>query len=179
MKNYFIIFTFLSFILIGCNNEPTLQKYFVENSEDTNFITFDIAPSILKIDKSKLTAEQNKAMNSFEKMNIIAFKLNDSNKAQFDIEQKKITTILKDPQYQQLMKFSKGKEGASVSFVGDEENVDEFVFYANKKENGFAVIRVLGNDMNATNIVSLMSVLQKSNINIDQLKPLQELFQNK
>ena len=112
-------------------------------------------------------------------MNILAFKLNDSNKAQFETERNKVNAILKDPQYQQLMKFSKGKEGASVSFVGTDEHVDEFVLYANKKENGFAVIRVLGNDMNSTNVMTLLSVLKQSNIDIEQLKPLKELFDAK
>lgn len=179
MKKYCSVLLFIVLLMASCSKEPTLQKYFVENSENKNFITIDLAPSILKIDKTKLTAEQNKALASFDKMNILAFKLNDSNKAQFETERNKVTAILKDPKYQQLMKFSKGKEGASVSFVGTDEHVDEFVLYANKKENGFAVIRVLGNDMNSTNVMTLLSVLKQSNIDIEQLKPLKELFDAK
>jgi hypothetical protein len=37
------------------------------------------------------------------------------------------------------MKFASGKEGASVSFVGTDDHIEEFVFFANKEENGFAV----------------------------------------
>jgi hypothetical protein len=40
------------------------------------------------------------------------------------------------------------KEGASVSFVGTDDHIEEFVFFANKEENGFAVVRILGKDMN-------------------------------
>jgi len=46
---------------------------------------------------------------------------------------------------------------------------------ANRKENGFAVARVLGND-NSTNIANILSLLQKSDMNLEQLKPLQELM---
>jgi hypothetical protein len=46
------------------------------------------------------------------------------------------------------MKFASGKEGASVSFVGTDDHIEEFVFFANKEENGFAVVRILGKDMN-------------------------------
>ena len=166
-----------SFLLTSCNNEPTLQKYFVENTENKNFIALDLSPSILNIDATKLTAEQNAALKSFDKMNILAFKLDDKNKAQFEAERAKVNEILKDEKYQQLMKFGSGKEGASVSFVGSNENIDEFVLFANKKENGFTVIRILGKDMNPTGIMTMMSVLQKANIDLEQLKPLQQLLE--
>jgi hypothetical protein len=74
------------------------------------------------------------------------------------------------------MKFGSGKDGASVSFVGDDEHIDEFVFYANKKETGFAVVRVLGKNMNPTGIMTLMSVLKNANVDLEQLKPLQQMF---
>ena len=169
-------FILLSLFLVGCNSEPSLQKYFVEHLEDKNFIAMDVSSSILNIDASKLTAEQSQAMHSFDKMNVLAFKLNDKNKAQFETERAKVSAILKDEKYQQLMKFGSGKEGASVSFVGTDEHIDEFVFFANRNENGFAVVRVLGKDMNPTHIMNMMSVLQQSNIDLEQLKPLQEMI---
>ncbi len=117
------------------------------------------------------------ALESFEKMNILAFKLNDKNKAQFETERAKVSAILKDENYQQLMKSGSGKDGASIYFVGtDDEHIEEFVVLAGKKENGFAVVRVLGNDMNPTHIMNMMSVLQQSNIDLEQLKPLQEMI---
>jgi hypothetical protein len=109
-------------------------------------------------------------------MNILAFKRNDKNNTQFEAERAKVNLILKDEKYQQLMKFGSGKEGASVSFVGTDDHIEEFVLYANKKENGFAVVRILGKDMNPTHIMNMISVLQQSNINLEQLKPLQELL---
>ncbi|MES2543579.1 MAG: DUF4252 domain-containing protein [Bacteroidota bacterium] len=167
-----------SLFFISCNNEPTLQKYFVENTENKNFIAMDLSSNILNIDKSKLSVEQNEALKSFDKMNILAFKLDDKNKAQFDVERAKVNTILKDEKYQQLMKFGSGKEGASVSFVGDDEHIEEFVLFANKKENGFAVVRILGKDMNPTGILTLMEVMKNSNINLEQLKPLEAMMMN-
>jgi hypothetical protein len=76
------------------------------------------------------------------------------------------------------MKFGSGKEGASVSFVGSDNHIEEFVFFANKKENGFAVVRILGKDMNPTNIMTMISVLKESKIDLEQLKPLQQLLKH-
>ena len=177
MKYIYSLAIIGSILLSSCNNEPTLQKYFVENTENKNFIALDLSPSILNIDTSKLTPEQNTALKSFDKMNILAFKLDAKNKAEFEVERAKVNEILKDKKYQQLMKFGSGKEGASVSFVGSDEHIEEFVLFANKKENGFAVIRILGKDMNPTGIMTMMSVLQKANIDLEQLKPLQQLLE--
>ena len=166
----------MSLFLYGCNSEPTLQKYFVENTENKNFIALDVSPEILNFDKTKLSIAQTDALKSFDKMNVLAFKLTDKNKAEFEAERAKVDLILKDKKYQQLMKFGSGKEGASISFVGSDDHIDEFVLYANKKENGFAVVRVLGKDMNPTNIMTMLSVLKQSNIDLEQLKPLQQLM---
>ena len=174
--NIFISTLLIIVTLISCNSEPSLQKYFVENSEKKDFIAIDVSPSILNLDKTKLSAVQTEALNSFEKMNILAFKVTDKNKTQFDTERIKVAAILKEPKYQELMKFGSGKEGASISFVGTDDNIEEFVVFANKKENGFTVIRILGKDMNPNNIMTLMSVLQKSKIDMEQLKPLEQLL---
>lgn len=175
MRTTFII-ALLCTLFVGCSSEPSLQKYFVTKTEDQNFIALDVSPTILNIDKKTLTVEQSEALASFDKMNILAFKLSDSNKVVYEAERAQVKEILKDKKYQELMKFGNGKDGASISFVGDEEHIDEFVLFANRKENGFAVIRILGKDMNPTGIMTMMSMLQQSNIDMDQLKPLQEMM---
>lgn len=162
--------------LISCNSEPSLQKYFVANTDNKDFIALDISPNILNLDNAKLSTEQNEALKSFDKMNVLAFKANAKNQAQFETERAKVKAILKNPKYQELMKFGSGKDGASISYVGTDENIEEFVVFANRKENGFAVVRVLGKNMNPNNIMTLMSVLQKSKIDMEQLKPLQQLI---
>ena len=172
----FIITLLVSLVFGSCNSEPTLQKYFVENTENKDFIALDISSNILNVDKAKLTAAQTEALQSFDKINVLAFKLNDKNKSEFEAERAKVNLILKDPKYQQLMKFSSGKQGASVTYVGTDDHINEFVFFANKKDAGFAVVRVLGKDMNPTNIVNMISVLKESKIDLEQLKPLQELI---
>lgn len=177
MKQIATIFTFLGLLLLtSCNSDPSLQKYFVENTENKNFIALDVSPNILNLDKTKLTTEQSEALKSFDKMNILAFKRNDKNQAEYEVERTKVNTILKNPKYQQLMKFGSGKDGASVSYVGTDENIEEFVIYANRNENGFALVRVLGKNMNPNNIMTLMTVLKESNIDMEQLKPLQQLI---
>ncbi|MFY7739588.1 MAG: DUF4252 domain-containing protein [Flavobacterium sp.] len=167
----------LSLLLFSCNSEPTLQKYFVDNQEKPGFVVVDVSPSILNLDKTKLTADQSKALSSFEKMNILAYQINDKNKSEYDVERKKINEILKDTiNYQQLMKFGSGKDGASISFIGDEDHIDEFILFGSKSDNGFAVVRILGKDMNPADAMTFLSVLKESNIDMKQLESLKGLM---
>jgi hypothetical protein len=165
-----------SFLLLSCSGEPSIQKYFVENSGKKDFIALDVSPSIINIDKTKLTPDQQTALNSFEKMNVLIFKSNGKNDAQYQSETQKVGDILKDETYQELMKIGSGKDGTSVSFVGDENDIDEFIFFAKNRDNGFAVVRILGNDMNPNNIMNMIGVLQIANVDMEQLKPLQGLL---
>ncbi|WP_396174964.1 DUF4252 domain-containing protein [Flavobacterium sp.] len=165
-----------SLLLLSCDSKPTIQKYFVANSENKDFVALDISPTILNVDKTKLTAEQKKALESFDKMNVLVFKLDENNQPQYEVESQKITQILKDETYQQLMKVGSGKDGATISFVGDEDNINEFVVFGKSKDNGFAVVRILGNDMNPNNIMTMLSVLKESKIDTAQLAPLKDLI---
>lgn len=165
-----------SLLLLSCNSEPTIQKYFVANLENKDFVVLDISPTILNLDKTKLSAEQKRALESFDKMNVLIFKLDENNQAQYEVESQKITQILKDESYQQLMKVGSGKDGATISFVGDEDNINEFVVFGKSKDNGFAVIRILGKDMNPNNIMTMLSVLKESKIYMAQLAPIKELI---
>lgn len=164
-------------LLCSCEDKPSLQKYFVENTESSKFIAVDLAPSIIKTDKMALSETEIAALKSFEKMNILAFRTDSTNSVGYEEEIKEVKTILKDEIYQQLMKAGSGNDGAAIYFVGaDDEHIEEFVVLVGKKENGFAVVRVLGNDMNPTHIMNMLSLLQKSQVNLDQLKPLQQLM---
>lgn len=176
MKKVLLLSLTLVLTLTSCDRGPSLQKYFVENTDNKNFVALDISPSILNIDNTKLTVAEAEALKSFEKMNVLAFKLDSSNVKEYEVEKQKVAEILKDKKYQQLMKFGSGKDGASISFVGEEEHIEEFIIYANQKENGFAVVRILGDDMNPTGIMTMMSALRSSNVDFAQLKPLQEML---
>jgi len=164
-------------LLCSCEDKPTLQKYFVKNTESSNFISIDLAPNVIKTDKIALTETEKAALASFQKMNILAFRTDSTDTAGYDKEIKEVKAILKDESYQQLMKAGSGSEGAAIYFVGnDNEHIEEFVVLAGKKENGFAVVRVLGNDMNPTHIMNMLTLLQKSNVDLEQLKPLRQLL---
>ena len=175
MKKLMVLLLF-SILLMSCNNELTLQKYFVNNSDAPNFMAIDMDPGMLNIDKTKLTADEANALKVFDKINILTFKATEHNKANFEAERVKVAGILREKSYDELMKFGSGKDGVVVYSVGAGEYMKEFIIYGYKKENGFAIVRVLGSNMTANHVMTLMSVLKHSDIKSDQLKSLQDFM---
>ncbi|WP_130736541.1 DUF4252 domain-containing protein [Flavobacterium sp. J27] len=162
----------LCLFLFSCNNEPSLQKYFVENSESSDFIAIDLGSSVINTEKMTLSKEDKEALQSFEKMNVIAFKKDSLNDKKYTTESEKVKSLLKSDKYQELMRMGSGSNGGAVYFVGEEEDIDEFVLFANGKDTGFAVVRILGNNMNPNHIMNLMNLMREADVDLEQLKPL-------
>jgi hypothetical protein len=52
----------LIMLSVSCSSEPSLQSYFVEKSEDPNFISLTVPASILNIAVDSLEADQKAAL---------------------------------------------------------------------------------------------------------------------
>lgn len=169
---------FLVVTLQSCNQDPTLQSFYVDSELAPGFTSLDVPISLLKIDETILDEEQKEAYDSVDKLSLVAFVAEDGNKEQMDIEYAKVQTILKNPKYEELMRGGNSIDGKFViKCVGDGENVDEFIVLGNSQETGFAVIRIIGDDMNFSKIMKLASVLDENNIEESQLKEFAKMFQ--
>ena len=169
-------FLLMVIALASCSQEPTLQKYYVEKAGKPSFSTFDIAPTIINSKKLPLSAEEQKALESLHKFNILIYQKDGKKPAEYDKEKEKVKTLLKDDKYEELMKFNAGGMGASISTKGEGENIDEFVVFVNNTETGFGVVRVLGEDMTPNNVLTIAGLIQKAGIDPQQLKPLEQLM---
>ncbi|QWX82616.1 DUF4252 domain-containing protein [Cellulophaga sp. HaHaR_3_176] len=168
-----LVFTF---ILTSCSSKQTLQEYYVANSENPNFISFDLPSSLLNLETANLTEEQRKAAGSLKKLNILAFKKTDENASDFTLEKAKVKEILKSDQYEELMKFNTSFGKATVKYLGKEDSIDEVIIYGDSEEKGFALVRVLGDNMNPAHLMTLIKAVEKSDIDGNQLKMLGNIF---
>lgn len=144
----------------SCNQGPTLQTYYVDNELKPGFTTLDVPTSLVGLDEDKLTPEQLDAYQSVDKLNMLAFVMDDNNKDEYEVELAKVKTILKDPKYEELMRGGNSTDGKFIiKLVGEEDDIDEIVLFGSANERGFALIRILGDSMNPENIMSLASAL--------------------
>ncbi|WP_445382458.1 DUF4252 domain-containing protein [Robiginitalea sp. IMCC43444] len=151
-------------LALGCSSTQSLQEYYVDNAENPNFRSLDVPANILKLDQMNLSEQEQKALGSFRKLNILAFMKTTENEAAFQEESAKVKAILKQPAYKELMKLNSKYGKGVIKYLGEGDAIDEVIIYGNSSENGFALIRVLGRDMNPAYIVQLMQSIESSDL---------------
>ncbi len=175
MKTIKLVFAVLFIAgITSCENDKSLQKYYVENQEDADFLAMDIPTSMFMNSKS-LEAEDRSTLESIRKINVLALK-KEENPEKFEEEKLKLHKILQDEKYQLLMKYGGSGRKAALYFTGEENAIDEIIVYGYDNEQGLGIARVLGEDMNPEKIMELMKSLDKENINVEGIQSLGKIF---
>lgn len=149
-------------VLASCSSTQSLQEYYVDNSENPNFLSVDLPVSLLNMEKTDLNAEQREALNSLKKMNVLAFKKTDANTVEFEAEKTTVKAILKNEKFIDLMKLNTSYGKGVIKYMGNDEMIDEVIIYGDNDEKGFMLIRLLGNNMKPANLVQFIQAIQKS-----------------
>ena len=172
-----IIYTlFAAAFLISCSSVVSLQRYFVDNQEAKNFISQDVPLSMIEVDQSEFTEEQKEAYNSVSKLNFLGYKANDNNEEELRAEMETVKTILSDAKYKDLMEFNDQGNKVVVKYIGDDEEAYEVVVFGSSKEMGFAVVRILGNNMSPDKMVTLIGAMQKVDVDKNQIQDIMNIF---
>jgi hypothetical protein len=165
---------FVVFLLTGCSNEQTLQEYFVEKQASDKFISLDIPSGILSL-KENASEESKKAMASVKKINLVLYKLNEQNKAEFALEKDQIKKVLKGKKFSELMRMKKENMNIQLTYIGGEDYIDELVVFGSNDETGFLVARVLGDHMKPENLATLVRDIEKIDTNSPVFSDLKKL----
>ncbi len=159
--------------VVGCNNDTSLQRYYVDKQKDDAFITLDLPSSLLSKDGNTLNETQKEALKSIKKLNFLALQNKEENKDIYEVEKEKVQTILSDEKYKTLMKFGSNDMGATLKFTGEEDAIDELIVFASDESKGFTLIRVLGDDMDPSQIIQLMQGMNEQNFDFSFLKNIE------
>ena len=164
--------------IFSCDKGPTLQTYYVDNELKPGFSTLDVPTSFLDIEETSLTPEQKEAYKSVDKLNMLSFIVNDTNKEDYESELAKVNAIFKDTKYEELMRGGNSTDGKFVvKIVGDPESLDELILFGNANDKGFAIVRILGDDMNAGHLVELVMSMKDANFEEDKIGEFMDFFQ--
>lgn len=176
MTRTFITFVIMVLMLASCEQKPTVQKYFVEKSGKPNFAVVDVAPSFIKAADLKLTAEEKEALESLKKFNVMIYKKDSLDSGEYKAEAENVKELLKQDNYEELMKMNLQGMNASISTKGEGENIDEFLVYLNNTDTGFGVIRAIGDDMTPNKVMTLVSLIQKGGVDDSKFGALKSLM---
>ncbi len=163
-------------VLSSCNQGESLQGYYVANQETPNFVSVDIPVSFVKIDKTELSEEQLEAYESIDKLNMLGYSKTDDE--QYRAELAKVQSILKNEKYEELMRGGNPKDGKFlVKMIGEGDAIDELIVFGSAAERGFAIVRVLGDNMDPAKIIKLGDVLSKMQTEETDVQEFMDFFQ--
>lgn len=155
-------FYVLALVLVSCSSTPSIQEYYVSKSEDPNFLVIDIPTSILGIDNNALSKEEQDALSSFQKVNVLLFRKTAANADELPAELSIVRSIIDDTLFEPLLVMSDRQYSGKLVLEGSIERPDEIVFFGSADE-GFILARLIGRNMQVEKAMLLAGVIQRGN----------------
>lgn len=182
MSNYrFVLFGLLAglslLVFSGCTGEAALQEYFVEQADNPNFITLDLPLNTFSSDSLTQKGRASLALESqLKSANILLFKSNASNLKELNAEVLRVQSILKHKDFQDLISLKSSKTNGVIKYVAQRGKVKEVIVFGSQSENGFVLIRILGNDIKPTSLLSVLQEMQSASSNSELVKGFGKLL---
>ena len=111
----------------------------------------------------KVYAPSEKAVIEFDIPGVAAWqpKAGQDNEAEYKAELAKVQSILKDDRYEELFRGGNSTDGRIVvKYIGTDTTIDELILFGSANNKGFAIVRVLGDNMEPAKIMKLGNVIK-------------------
>jgi len=162
--------------LTSCNQGETLQSYYVTNQETPDFMSVDLPTSFVQVDRTDFTDVQQEAYESIDKLNMLMFRGSDSNTETYKEELTKVKAILADEKYEDLFRGSTAEGKITIKYLGTDDSIDELIIFVRSPLKGFGIVRVLGDDMEPSKIITLGDALKNANFEESQIQEFSNFF---
>lgn len=173
----FVPLLLATLVSISCSDK-SLQKYLVEKQDDSKFVKMDIAASLLEGRNSNFTPEEKEILKTIKKINVVAYPIKDEDTLEYISEKEELESILSQDRYKELTRIKSKDWNATLKYSGDEDAIDEVIVYANDNDRGFAIFRLLGENMRPEQIIKLMNAAQPGDLDLFKLGGFGEVFKN-
>ncbi len=166
-----IILFLATMALVSCNDK-SLQKYLVEKQDDPKFVKVDVPISMLEGKNSSFSLEEKEILQTIKKVNVVAYPIDESDLAEFELEKKELETILAQERYKELTRIKSNEWNATLKYTGEEDAIDEVIIFASDNTRGFAVFRLLGDNMRPDQMLQLMKSAERGEMDFSQFNGL-------
>ena len=180
MKKFYFLALLAGLLLSACQPSMSLQRYYVEKTEDADFLVFNLPLQMESFFVDSLEASAQKTLQKVEKINMLLYRENTSNPSKMNQEIQTIQKILGQDRYQELMSFQIENRKGGMFLEGQVGAIDEGIFWYAGPQEALVVVRLITNKMDPQELVSLVSSLdyKKLDENLkEQLGPLMEALE--
>jgi hypothetical protein len=177
LARYFMALALGLSALTSCSDK-SLQKYLVEKQDDDKFVKMDIAASLLQGKNSSFSQEEKDVLNTIKKVNVVAYPIADGDTADYEKERQELKAILDQEKYKELTRINSNDWNATLKYTGEEDAIDEVIVFASDDSRGFAVFRLLGENMRPDQMLKLMESAERGDLDISKLEGFGEIFKD-
>lgn len=177
VARYFMTLILAAMTMVSCSDN-SLQKYLVEKQDDAKFVKVDVATSLLEGRNSNFTPEEKEILHTIKKINVVAYPIKDGDTADYVAEKKELESILSQDRYKELTRIKSNDWNATLKYIGEDDAIDELIVYANDNNRGFAIFRLLGENMRPDQMMKLMDSAERGDLNLSKLSGFEEIFKN-
>jgi hypothetical protein len=147
--------------MTSCSDKNSLHNYILDHAEITGYSSSTIPMSLLRQENMQLTKKQEEALDAVDRINLLLYRKSPNNSADYTTERNKLKTILKQKKYEELINL--GNKGV-IKYVGTDDSIDEIVVFLSDKEMGFAITRIIGDDMTLEKFMELYKMTEQRDI---------------
>lgn len=160
----------------SCDSEnQSIQQFYVDSEKNNDYLMLDIPTSLLVL-KDDASSEAKQALESIDKLNLLAFKLDENNNDLYQSEKLKVKQILNDESFIELIRVNKKGSNIVVKYIGTDDSIEEVIVYASDNSKGFGLARLLGDDMKPENILVLLESIKDMDKTSNTFKKLDGFF---
>lgn len=145
---------------ISCSKEPSLQRYFVDSSEDAAFQSISFSPQNFIKNDTNLSKEEKEDLKNVSKLNVLLFQ-NTQDKEVYASEIQKVNSILAHERYQSLLSAGQPNQRVEVLYEGKDKQIKEIILFAQDEKMGFVLARILGKNLNPNNLYKIIQMGDK------------------
>lgn len=174
----YTVVVLVGFLFSSCQQQ-SLQKYLVEKQDDQAFLKADISPNSFGNLMKELNEEEQQAMNSIRKINLLAFPIDSINISKYEREIQEVETIFQQEKYNELTRVRSDSWNANFYFTGQETSIDELILFANDAQKGFVIARVYGDDIQVEYLIKMMQSIESSDMDVAGFSEIMNVFGNK
>lgn len=177
VARYFMVLVMAAVTFVSCSDK-SLQKYLVEKQDDSKFVKMDLPVSMLEGKNSSFDDEEKEILKTIKKVNVVAYPIKNGDTADYEVEKTEIESILKQDRYKELTRIKSKEWNATLKYTGEEDAIDEVIVYANDNSRGFAIFRLLGENMRPDQMLKLMKSAENGDLDLSQLSGFGEIFKD-
>lgn len=177
LARYFIALVLGLLTITSCSDE-SLQKYLVEKQDDDKFVKMDIAASLLQGKNSDFSQEEKDILKTIKKVNVVAYPIIEGDTADYVQERQELKAILDQEQYKELTRIKSNDWNATLKYTGEEDAINEVIVFASDDNRGFAVFRLLGENMRPDQMLKLMESAERGDLDVSKLTGFGEIFKD-